>query len=588
VDLPEAPVALYLGTLHEDRLDVALVDALAAARPDLAVVLVGPDVLSAPSRHALDRHENVHRVGPRPYDQVPGYLQHADVLLVPHVVSSFTDSLDPIKAYEYLAVRRPVVTTPVAGFRELGAPVRVAGRGEFVAAVDDALHDGPAPSPSVALPSWRQRADAFAAALRAARGARPAPPLRVAVVDHCAQLSGGEIALARLVAATRDAVGDRPAVEAHVVLGEAGPLELRLAEAGAHVEVLPLDRRVGEVRRRDARPWSLGAGRLVALASDIGRLTLRLRALEPDVVHTNSLKAALYGGVAARLAGRPVVWHVRDRLAADYLPGAAVAMVRGLALVLPDAIVVDSEAVRSTLGPVRRSRRVPVELIPSPVAAAAPATADPSTGTGPSAAGGRLRVAMVGRLAAWKGQDVFVAACALASQSVELDAVVVGRALFGDEPYEAELRAQVERAGLGDRVRFAGFVEDVPSLLAEVDVVVHASVIAEPFGLVVVEAMAAGAAVVATDLGGPREVVTDGVDGLLCPPGEPAALAACLVRLARDPDLRRRLGQAARVTAEAYAPEQVAPRFVDCLAAAARRGRPTRRRRDRGPGLAER
>ncbi len=133
-------------------------------------------------------------------------------------------------------------------------------------------------------------------------------------------------------------------------------------------------------------------------------------------------------------------------------------------------------------------------------------------------------------------------------------AVLVGSAMFGEDDYEAELRRQVERLGLVDRVRFAGFVEDVGSELDEADCVVHASVIAEPFGQVVVEAMAAGRAVIASDLGGPREVVTDGVDGLLCPPDDPAALAERLVRLARDPELRAALGRAAVVRARATSP----------------------------------
>ena len=75
-------------------------------------------------------------LGPRPHDDVIGYLQHADVLLVPHVVSEFTDSLDPIKLYEYQAAGRPVVSTAVAGFRDVDDPrVRVASGSEFVEAV---------------------------------------------------------------------------------------------------------------------------------------------------------------------------------------------------------------------------------------------------------------------------------------------------------------------------------------------------------------------------------------------------------------------------------------------------------------------
>jgi glycosyltransferase involved in cell wall biosynthesis len=94
-------------------------------------------------------------------------------------------------------------------------------------------------------------------------------------------------------------------------------------------------------------------------------------------------------------------------------------------------------------------------------------------------------------------------------------------------------------------------------------VAVHASVTPEPFGQVVVEAMAAGLPVVAAAAGGPAEVVTDGVDGILVPPGDVDRLAAALRRLAGDADLRDRLGQAGRVRAAAFRPEAVAASVME-------------------------
>ena len=88
---------------------------------------------------------SIHLLGARPYDQVPAFLQHADVVVIPHLVNPFTESLDPIKAYECLAAGRPTVATPVAGFRELGPPVVIADRERFVEAVSAALdRAGPA------------------------------------------------------------------------------------------------------------------------------------------------------------------------------------------------------------------------------------------------------------------------------------------------------------------------------------------------------------------------------------------------------------------------------------------------------------
>jgi teichuronic acid biosynthesis glycosyltransferase TuaH len=164
--MPAGPTAVYVGTLHDERFDVELVVRLAAAQPDLQIVLVGPDSLAAPVSARLQQPDNVHLLGPVPYEDVPAYLQHADVVIVPHRVNAFTESLDPIKAYECVAVGRPTVATPVAGFRGLGPPVRTADVEEFVAAVSRARSEGPPAGtvgpPAVSVPSWQDRAQAVA------------------------------------------------------------------------------------------------------------------------------------------------------------------------------------------------------------------------------------------------------------------------------------------------------------------------------------------------------------------------------------------------------------------------------------------
>lgn len=182
-DLPASPVAVYVGTLHTSRLDVSLVLDLARELPELRVVLVGPNSLEERTSEAL-RMAGVALLGPRPYSDVPGYLKHADVVVIPHVVSPFTESLDPIKAYEVVATGRPTIATPVAGFRGLGGQVTVVGREGFVEAARNALRSE---MPASALPaddlSWKARADAFQEVLLDAQKLhnpiRPRPQHRV-------------------------------------------------------------------------------------------------------------------------------------------------------------------------------------------------------------------------------------------------------------------------------------------------------------------------------------------------------------------------------------------------------------------------
>lgn len=165
-DLPAGRVAVYVGTVHGDRMDLPLCASTARAVAGLgSLVLVGPAPLGATERRGLV-DAGVLLLGARGHDDVPGYLQHADVLVVPHLVNAFTDSLDPIKVYEYRAAGRPVVSTPVAGFRESGDPrVVLAPAAEFPEAVRAELSRPRGPALIGDAPDWTTRVDQMRAVL---------------------------------------------------------------------------------------------------------------------------------------------------------------------------------------------------------------------------------------------------------------------------------------------------------------------------------------------------------------------------------------------------------------------------------------
>lgn len=166
---------------------------------------------------------------------------------------------------------------------------------------------------------------------------------------------------------------------------------------------------------------------------------------------------------------------------------------------------------------------------------------------------GEVAVVMVGNVRSWKGQHVLVEALRLLPPDVRavLQVRFVGAESAVDHEYRNALDAGVAATGLADRVRFLGSRDDVPEIYSAADIAVHASVLAEPFGLVVPEAMVHGLPVIASRFGGPGEVLTPEC-GRTFDPSHPEELAARLSELARDQRLRRALGDAAQVRVEAF------------------------------------
>jgi L-malate glycosyltransferase len=151
-------------------------------------------------------------------------------------------------------------------------------------------------------------------------------------------------------------------------------------------------------------------------------------------------------------------------------------------------------------------------------------------------------IGTVGHLAAHKGFDLFLEAAALAAAELpRARFVIVGR---GEE--ETALRRLAGRLGLGDRVIFAGFRDDIPDVFAGFDLFVLSSRSGEGSPAVLKEAMASGVALAAPSLDGLEELVEDGRHGLLSPPGNAPALARSIVLMASDDRLRSRLSIAAR------------------------------------------
>ncbi len=111
------PIAGYTGTLHSSRLDLNLVRNTAKEAPDISFVFVGPNCLTEQETKDLQA-PNIHLLGSRSYQELANYISRFDLCMTPHLVNDFTESLDPLKLYEYMSTGKPIVSTPCAGFRD--------------------------------------------------------------------------------------------------------------------------------------------------------------------------------------------------------------------------------------------------------------------------------------------------------------------------------------------------------------------------------------------------------------------------------------------------------------------------------------
>jgi len=158
------PVFGYTGSIHPDRVDVELVEKIAMAFPHGTVALVGPVMLSGVDEKRLRVCGNVAFTGPVPYERLPELMRGFDVCITPHRVTPFTESLNPIKLWEYLAAGKPIVSANVAGFRDYPQHVRVAAdHDDFIRGLHEALLEDPARSVArraeAAGQSWQARLD---------------------------------------------------------------------------------------------------------------------------------------------------------------------------------------------------------------------------------------------------------------------------------------------------------------------------------------------------------------------------------------------------------------------------------------------
>jgi glycosyltransferase involved in cell wall biosynthesis len=356
--------------------------------------------------------------------------------------------------------------------------------------------------------------------------------VRVLFACETGQISGAETVLLTLLAAV-----DRAAYEPRAVCPPNGPLAQRLAASGVPVDCVHVPR-----LRRNLRSLVRELPRLPRFSR---WLRAYLRDQQIELVHCNSFGAQLACAGAAVDCGIPTVWHMHDILKRRRSNGWLLRRTARSA----DRIICVSEAV---------ARELEAWDIPPHKLQVIYNGLDLETHFQPRAASGLLRaqfglpprtrlVGIIGQLAPWKGQHVFLRAAGLLNKDrPDVAFVIVGAPLFGGRRYQERLERIAREAGIEGSVIFAGRRDDIPQVLAELEILVHASVLPDPLPTVLLEAGACAKPVVAAACGGVAEIVADGQTGLLVPPGDAEAMSAALDRLLADREAATAMGIAAR------------------------------------------
>jgi glycosyltransferase involved in cell wall biosynthesis len=364
------------------------------------------------------------------------------------------------------------------------------------------------------------------------------PPRTILYVHPSDELYGSDRCLLDIIGGLPEDC--RAIVVLPLDLEYAGALSRELEAVGAiieRVDMLVLRRALLQPRRMVelVRRYAVGT-------RSISRL---IRHYDADLVHSNTV-AVVCGASAAALTSTPHLWHVHEHIGDESRPYAS--LIRLMLSCFPGRIVANSRSVaRALIGAsqdrLRRTRVIENSVDPKirPARRPKPTTERPVIG-------------VVGRLAPRKGTaEAIEAAEMLARDGMLFEMRFVGATPPGQETLMSAYRNQVERLGVGDRVNFAGQVADIRPQLAEFDILLLPSQRPEPFGLVVIEGMAAGLPVVATlNGGGSDEILDHGVTGIYCG-RDPASMASALAKLLESPDRWREIGEvAATVAARRY------------------------------------
>ena len=380
--------------------------------------------------------------------------------------------------------------------------------------------------------------------------------MKILYLSACSQLGGAERVLLDMLASIRAANSE---VSLHVVTTEDGPLVSECGALGVEATVVPLPKRVARLGDAASEQSLLNVfAAAPSIIAHLLRLRRVIRSFAPDVIHTNGFKLHVLG-VFAKPRGAALVWHIHDFVSSRPVMARLLRHLSrfcDLAVANSGAVAADVRSVCTVTQP--PTKGISVKTIHNAVdlhrfsSTGAAIDVDELAGMRPSVPD-TIRIGLIATLARWKGHETFLRAISLLPRHLPVHGYIIGDAIYqtdGSQHSLGELRALAEKLGVADRVGFTGFIDDTASAMRALDIVVHASIAREPFGMVIAEAAACGKSIIASENAGATELMHDGFDFVCHDAGDPLSLAVQITHLAADEKLRNRLGVSARATAE--------------------------------------
>jgi glycosyltransferase involved in cell wall biosynthesis len=372
----------------------------------------------------------------------------------------------------------------------------------------------------------------------------PKDRLKIAILDHSPDLGGAEVALLTLLRNI-----DRSRFDVTVIVPSSGTFSKALEASSIPVSIIHLPMRLVRLKRGKAFQSFLSLlASLFSLQVFILNLCIYLKRNRFQLVLTNTIKSHLCGSVAARLCSIPLVWRFHDILVSPDFNPFLIKFIVLFGNSLPKKILAVSKATQHHLirnGIEKEKTEVIFNAIDDELFQIKESFKD-------------IRkeyhlentvklVGCIGRIIPQKGQKVLLSAIPGVIRSYpEIFFLIIGDVFLKEEGYKNELLEFINKNGIEERVKFTGYRSDIVNVMGSLDIVVFPSIAPEAFGLSVLEAMSLGKPVIASNIGGVKEIIEDGVTGVLVDPNHPDQITEKILCLFNDPRIYDGIGQRAR------------------------------------------